>query len=65
MFAILIKCRNIDSYYNSARILSINFVLFQKQCVGKFKGTVMQIINNKYMIASTQVTNTEIFAFYF
>ena len=27
-----------------------------------FKGTVMQC-NNKYMIASTQITNTEIFAF--
>ena len=27
-----------------------------------FKGTVMQIIyNNKYMIAFTQITNTEIF----
>ena len=28
-----------------------------------FKGPVMQITNNKYMIASTQITNTEIFVF--
>ena len=29
----------------------------------EFKGTVMQIYNNKYMIASIQVINTEIFVF--
>ena len=27
------------------------------------KGRVMQLYNNKYMIASTQITSTEIFAF--
>ena len=27
------------------------------------KGTVMELYNNKYMIALTQITNTEIFAF--
>ena len=30
---------------------------------GRLKGTVMQIIYNTYMIPSTQITNTEIFAF--
>ena len=29
----------------------------------EFKGTVMQIYNNKYMTASIQVINTEIFVF--
>ena len=31
--------------------------------ISLLKGTVMQIYNNKYMIASTQITNTESFAF--
>ena len=28
-----------------------------------FKGALCKLHNNKYMIASTQITNTEIFAF--
>ena len=32
-------------------------------CLTEVKGTVMQICNNKYVIASTQTTNIEIFAF--
>ena len=31
--------------------------------MAKIKGAVMKLYNNKYMIASTQITNTEVFAF--
>ena len=48
---------------NTKKAIALKSLRLNCSDITQVKGTVMQIIYNKYMIASTQITNTEIFAF--
>ena len=48
---------------NTKKAIALKYLRLNCSDITQVKGTVMQIIYNKYMIVSTQITNTEIFAF--
>ena len=48
---------------NTKKAIALKSLRLNCSDITQVKGTVMQIIYNKYMIVSTQITNTEIFAF--
>ena len=48
---------------NTKKAIALKSLRLNCSDITQVKGTVMQIIYNKYMIVSTQITDTEIFAF--
>ena len=55
--------KNTQSIFSNIAFQSITFCnLVNKFCFLKLKVQSCKLNNNKYMIASTQITNTEIFA---
>ena len=48
---------------NTKKAIALKSLRLNCSDITQVEGTVMQIIYNKYMIVSTQITDTEIFAF--